>query len=38
MNVISFSGIAGLEFQLNQLKKHLVQFADAKDIELKVII
>ena len=38
MNIMSFSGIADIEFQLNQLKDYLIQFADAKNIESGIIL
>ena len=38
MNIISFSGISDLEFYLKELQDNLLQFADAKNIEQKVII
>ena len=37
MNIISFSGISDLEFQLNLLREYLVQFAEAKNIETDII-
>lgn len=37
MNIISFSGISNVELYLNQLKDKLIQFADAKDIEMQII-
>lgn len=38
MNIISFSGKSDLELQLNRLKEYLVQFADAQNIELQIIV
>ncbi|MGE0088362.1 MAG: B3/4 domain-containing protein [Bacteroidales bacterium] len=38
MNIISFSGKADLDFQLNKLATLLQQFADAKNIEKMIII
>ncbi len=38
MNIISFSGIVDIEFQLNQLKEYLIQFAEAKNIESGIIL
>ncbi|MFO7829465.1 MAG: phenylalanine--tRNA ligase beta subunit-related protein [Bacteroidales bacterium] len=37
MNIISFSGKADLENHLNLLKDHLIQFAEAGNIEQKII-
>jgi DNA/RNA-binding domain of Phe-tRNA-synthetase-like protein len=37
MNIISFSGRNDLEQQLNQLKHYLVQFAEAKNVKIKII-
>ncbi len=37
MNIISFSGIADLELQLLKLKELLLEFADAKNIESRII-
>lgn len=37
MNIISFNGISNVEFYLNQLKDNLVQFAEAKNVEMKII-
>ncbi len=37
MNIISFSGLADVEFQLNQLKENLMQFAEANNIETGLI-
>ena len=38
MNIISFSGLSDLEFQLNQLKYYLEKFASAKEIEMRIYI
>ena len=38
MNIMSFSGIADIEFQLNQLKEYLIRFAEAKNIESGIIL
>lgn len=38
MNIISFSGIADLELQLNLLSDYLFHFAEAEKIEMKIII
>lgn len=38
MNIMSFSGIADIEFHLNQLKEYLDQFAEAKNIESGIIL
>jgi len=37
MNIISFSGIADLEFHLNLLKEKLILFASGENIETKII-
>ncbi|NOQ27530.1 MAG: hypothetical protein GQ564_19380 [Bacteroidales bacterium] len=37
MNIISFSGINDLEFQLEKLKEYLTQFAEAKNVQIKII-
>lgn len=37
MNIISFSGIADLDLQLTNLKNYLLQFAEAKNIVVKII-
>ena len=36
MNIMSFSGIADIEFQLNQLKEYIIQFANAKNLEIEI--
>ncbi|MCK5028815.1 MAG: hypothetical protein KAR57_04220 [Bacteroidales bacterium] len=38
MNIISFSGIIDLELHLNKLKELLIEFAEAKNIESRIII
>ena len=38
MNIISFSGVADLELHLKQLKELLIQFADAENVESRIII
>lgn len=37
MNIISFSGVADLEIQLNQLREYLIQFAEAKNVATQII-
>ena len=37
MNIVSFSGIANLDFYLKQLKDYLIQFAEAENIETEII-
>ncbi len=38
MNIISFSGIDGLELHLSKLKELLIHFAEAKNVESRIII
>ncbi|MFC2103967.1 B3/4 domain-containing protein [Bacteroidota bacterium] len=38
MNIISFSGVADLQLQLEKLKENLIQFAEAKNIETTIIV
>ncbi len=37
MNIMSFSGIADVEVQLNKLKEYLIRFAEAKNIRSGII-
>jgi len=38
MNIISFSGISDVELHLNELRQYLIDFADAKNVQQKIIV
>jgi len=38
MNIVSFNGLENLEFYIKELEQNLLEFADAKQIETRIII